>query len=122
MGLGFERDRDRLGWQLGLRVRQINYTLDQHNYLAERRRETRERWMEWTPSWGGLARFGQIELRYAGRFTAKGWPDTIWFGGQPRLATADAGVDFVVGPTGPVNIPAFRVTTHRVTVSVPFGL
>jgi hypothetical protein len=122
MGLGFERDRERLGWQLGLRVRQINYSLDQHNYLAERRRETRERWMEWTPSWGGFARFGQIELRYAGRFTAKGWPDTIWFGGRNVMALADTGVDFVVGPTGPVNIPAYRVTTHRVTVSVPFGL
>jgi hypothetical protein len=122
MGLGFERERDRLGWQLGLRVRQINYSLDQHNYLAEQRRETRERWMEWTPSWGGLARFGQIELRYAGRFTAKGWPDMTWFGGPVALAVPNAGVDFVVGPTGPVNIPAYRVTTHRVTVSVPFGL
>jgi hypothetical protein len=37
------------------------------------------------------------------------------------MVVPDAGVDFVVGPTGPVNIPAYRVTLHRFMVSVPFG-
>jgi hypothetical protein len=121
LGVGFERQQERTEWQLGLRVRQVHYTLDQENYLAERRRETRERWMEWTPSWGGVARFGAMELRYSGRFTAKGWPDMAWFGRDIVLAAPDTGVDFVVGPTGPVNIPSYRVTTHRFTVSVPLG-
>jgi hypothetical protein len=121
VGLGFERETDRIGYQLGLRVRQINYTLDQEHFLAEVRRETRESWAEWSPSWGVVTRFGGMELRYAGRFTARGWPDMGWWGGDTIVAVPDAGVDFVVGPTGPVNIPSFRVTTHRFTLSVPFG-
>jgi hypothetical protein len=122
IGLGFEHDRERTDFQLGLRVRQVGYTLDQENFLAERRRETRESWMEWTPSWGVLFRFSGMELHYAGRFTAKGWPDVAWFGG---LVATDSfslpNVDFMVGPTGPVNLPQYRVTTHRFTLSVPFG-
>jgi hypothetical protein len=122
IGIGFEHERQRTDWQLGLRVRQIGYTLDQQNFLAEINRNTRESWMEWTPSWGVLFRFATMELHYAGRFTAKGWPDVFWFGGVDVL-TPDfgSGVDFVVGPTGPVNIPEYRVTTHRFTLSVPFG-
>jgi hypothetical protein len=121
VGLGFERDLARHGFQAGLRVRQINYSLDQHNYLAEVRRTTREGWLEWSPSWGAFARFGAIELHYAGRMTSRGWPGMGWFGGDIMVNAPDAGVDFVVGPTGPVNIPAFRVTTHRFTLSVPIG-
>ncbi|MEX2528595.1 MAG: hypothetical protein WEA09_13265 [Gemmatimonadota bacterium] len=122
VGVGFQKELDRTAWQMGLRVRQVNYTLDQHNYLAEEQRDTRESWMEWTPSWGALLKLGGMELRYAGRFTTKGWPDTVWFGvTRADFAQAGPGVDFVVGPTGPVNIPAFRVTTHRITASIPFG-
>lgn len=124
VGLGFDREAGRFGYQLGLRVRQISYTLDQDHFLAEVRRETRENWMEWTPSWGARAAFGGMALRYDGRFTARGWPDGPFFGwwGGDVVAMADAGVDFVVGPTGEVNIPSYRVTTHRLTLSVPFGL
>jgi hypothetical protein len=124
VALGFDRETGRFGYQLGLRVRQVNYTLDQEHFLAEVRRETRESWMEWSPSWGGRVAFGGMALRYDGRFTARGWPDGPMFGWGGRMAVAmpDAGVDFVVGPTGPVNIPSFRVTTHRLTLSVPFGI
>lgn len=123
VGVGFERELERTGWQIGMRVRQINYTLDQENFLAERRRDTRESWMEWTPSWGALLKLGDMELRYAGRFTAKGWPEMQWFGFArgDDVMVSSPGVDFVVGPTGPVNIPSYRVTTHRITASVPFG-
>jgi hypothetical protein len=121
VGLGFERETERLGYQLGLRVRQINYSLDQEHFLAEVRRATRESWAEWSPSWGAVARFGGMEVRYGGRFTARGWPDLGWFGGDTLVAVPEAGVDFVVGATGPVSIPSFRVTTHRFTLSVPFG-
>jgi hypothetical protein len=121
LGIGFENERARSAYQLGLRVRHIGYTLDQENFLAERRRNTRESWMEWTPSWGALFRFSSIELQYAGRMTAKGWPSVNWFGGGLVAVDASSGVDFMVGPTGPVNIPEFRVTTHRFTLSMPLG-
>jgi hypothetical protein len=118
--VGWEWQGRRLGTQLGLRTRRVAYSLDQHNFLAERRRETRERFTEWSPSWGGHVAFGAAELRYAGRFTTKGWPAMQFFPvGMDQVASP--GVDFVVGPTGVVNLPEYRVTTHRFTVSVPFG-
>jgi hypothetical protein len=120
LAVGVEREGPRAGFQLGLRMHQTRYSLDQHNFLTDVRRKTDERWIEWSPSWGGVLKFDEFDLRYTGRFTAKGWPDMmIGFG-----ARADALVgspDFVIGPTGVVNLPDFRVTMHRLMVSVPFG-
>jgi hypothetical protein len=71
------------------------------------------------PVWGWRA--GSLDLRYSGQFTARVWvPARLW-GFDSGMVVPDAGVDFVVGPTGPVNIPAYRVTLHRFMVSVPFG-
>jgi hypothetical protein len=121
MAFGVDREGDMFGFQFGLRLREIRYTLDQENFLTERRRMTRESWMEWTPAWGASVRFDEFLIRYSGRFTARGWPDVMFFGGRDMLASAPGGVDFVVGPTEPVNMPDFRVTLHRLMVSVPFG-
>jgi hypothetical protein len=120
MAFGVDRQGDLLGFQLGLRLRQIRYSLDQHNFLTDRRRKTNESWMEWMPSWGGTLKFDEFELRYAGRFTARGWPDVFLFG-TPDATFSPGGVDFVVGPTEPVNMPDFRVTLHRLMISVPIG-
>jgi hypothetical protein len=126
IGLGVEREGEDFGFQLGLRLRQISYSLDQQNFLAERVRKTSESWMEWIPTWGAVARMGSLDLRYQGRFTAKGFqPIGIPF--LTRVAVEDAavspgsGVDFVVGATEPVNMPEYRVTVHRITLSMPLG-
>jgi hypothetical protein len=126
VGVGLNREGARYGLQAGLRLKETRYTLDQQNFLTETRRNTRESWMEWTPSWSGILKFAEFDLRYTGRFTAKGWPDTMWGWGWgwvagDRAMASPGGVDFVVGPTGPVWLPEYRVTTHRVTLSVPFG-
>jgi hypothetical protein len=121
VAMGIERDWARAGFQLGLRVHQTRYSLDQQNFLTATRRKTDERWVEWAPSWGGVLHLGDFDLRYTGRFTAKGWPD-VGFGGTVADAVSPGvGVDFIVGPTGPVSLPEFRVTMHRLMVSVPFG-
>jgi hypothetical protein len=64
---------------------------------------------------------GALELRYTGRFTAKGFPPLSW----ARVVVDDAaeapGVDFVVGATEPVTMPDYRVTVHRITLSMPLG-
>ena len=123
LAVGLQHETDRAGFQLGLRVHQTRFSLEQHNFLADTVRNTEERWIEWSPSWGGVLKFGDFDLRYTGRFTAKGSPDRVFRGGVVALAEAPrAGVDFVVGPTGPVSMPEFRVTMHRLMVSVPFGL
>jgi hypothetical protein len=123
IGVGVQWESQRTGLQAGLRLRETSYTLDQHNFLTATQRNTRESWMEWTPSWSGVLKFPEFDLRYTGRFTAKGWPQTqMWFFGARDMALGSpGGVDFVVGPTGEVWLPEYRVTTHRITLSVPFG-
>ena len=124
LAAGLQHETDRAGFQLGIRVHQTRYSLEQHNFLADTVRNTDERWIEWSPSWGALLKLGEFDLRYTGRFTAKGSPDNVFRGGRV-VTVADAprmGVDFVVGPTGPVSMPEFRVTMHRLMVSVPFAI
>jgi hypothetical protein len=124
VGLGAQYETDRRGIQFGLRLREIRYTLDQHNFLTATQRNTRESWMEWTPTWGAVLKFPELEVRYTGRFTAKGWPQTAcWWGcwAVADMASAPGAIDFVVGPTGEVWLPEYRVTTHRLMVSVPLG-
>jgi hypothetical protein len=119
MAFGVDRQGDLFGFQLGMRLRQFRYTLDQQNFLTDRRRLSTESWMEWTPAWGAALKFAEFELRYSGRFTARGWPDVMFFPGGDMAQPG--GVDFVVGVTEPVNMPDFRVSLHRLMVSVPFG-
>lgn len=125
LGLGLEREGEKTGFQLGLRLRNYRYNLEQHNFLTEVQRETDESWIEWSPSWSGNVKFAEFELRYSGRFTAKGWPNSDFGCFLGCEAVADAGPrgpDFVIGPTAPVVLPEFRVTTHRITISVPIRL
>jgi hypothetical protein len=123
IALGLGREGERFGFQLGLRLRQISYSLDQQNFLAERVRETEESWMEWTPTWGAVARLGALELRYTGRFTAKGFPPLRWgvVAVEDAMAAEGPGVDFVVGATEAVSLPDYRVTVHRITLAMPLG-
>lgn len=125
IALGLDRDGKRFGFQLGLGVRQISYRLEQQHFLAEVERRTKESWAEWSPSWGVVWHLGALDLRYTGRFTARGFPDGCWFGCTRTFAVADeslaTGVDFVVGATQPVEMADYRVTAHRFTLSMPLG-
>jgi hypothetical protein len=124
VALGLDRDGERFGFQLGLGVRQIRYTLEQENFLAEVERRTSESWAEWSPSWGAVWHLGALDLRYTGRFTARGFPDVCWLGCTRAAAAVEdfaSGVDFVVGATQPVQMADYRVTVHRITLSMPLG-
>jgi hypothetical protein len=123
LGLGARMENDKHGVQLGLRLREIRYSLEQKNFLANVQRNTRESWVEWMPGWGAVLKFADVDVRYTGRLTAKGWPDSTpdeFLRVTLDMAMA-GGTDFVIGPTGPVWLPEYRVTTHRLTVSVPLG-
>jgi hypothetical protein len=125
LAVGLEREGEKTGFQLGLRLRNYRYNLEQQNFLTATERETDENWVEWSPTWSGVVKFDEFELRYSGRFTAKGWPDNNGcglFGCAVEDVMQPGGPDFVIGPTEPVMLPEFRVTTHRIMVSVPFRL
>ena len=121
LAVGVAREGERGGFQLGLRMHQTRFSLDQHNYLTSTRRRTDERWLEWAPSWGGVLKFKGFDLRYTGRATMKGWPSVTFLGGRAEMAVSAPDIDYVVGPTGPVQLQEYRVTMHRFMVSVPFG-
>jgi hypothetical protein len=108
---------------VGLRLRQIRYRLEQENFLTDTRRRTREDWMEWSPSWSYVVKFPEFEARYTGRFTARGWPESPdGFFVARAEADAPGGTDFIIGPTEAVTMPDFRVTTHRLMISIPFRM
>lgn len=119
LAAGLEREGERYGFQLGMRIKQTSYTLDQQNFMASTTRSTEEDWLEWSPAWSGVVKFPEFELRYSGRFTARGWPSTGFDTVVMKEPAMDT--DFLVAPTGPVFLPEYRVTTHRFMVSVPLG-
>ena len=127
MALGMEHQWRPGGMQVGLRVNRFGYHLDQENYLRNASVETDEDWIEWSPSWGGNLKLGRAELRYTGRFVAKGFDyPRNWWGSPVAMAEraldmGSGGNDFLVAPTDPVDMADFRVVTHRFTVVVPLS-
>lgn len=115
--LGVARDIDRATFQLGLRVRSINYRLAQNDYVAGIGRTQNEHWMEWTPTWGASVRFPEFELRYLGSVTTgTGRPGVAWSTGSREAA---AGADFVVAPSGPLTLQDVKVVSHQFSIAMP---
>jgi hypothetical protein len=123
VALGFEHEWEPASVQLGLRVNRYGYHLDQQNFLRDTTVATDESWIEWSPSWGGALKLGRAEVRYSGRWVAKGFdlPGQIWAVRAEADVALPGGNDFIVAPTDPVNLPDFRVVTHRLTVVVPLS-
>jgi len=125
MALGMDHQWNPGGVQLGLRMNRYGYHLDQDNFLQDTTIATDEGWIEWSPSWGGNLKLGRAELMYSGRWVAKGfdYPRTWWGNSRVDVMVPEAagGNDFLVAPTQRVDLPDFRVTTHRFTVVVPLS-
>lgn len=120
--IGIGREEERIGFQLGLVVRQIRYWLKQHDNVQETRREQEERWMEWTPSWGLSLKFPEFDIRYVGRVTTgTGRPGVAWTGPRAAELGRAAAADFIVAPSGPLTLQEARVLTHQVSFSMPIG-
>jgi len=118
--IGAGREAGRLGFQLGLHVRSISYEMDQYNFITASARQQSESWMEWTPSWGLVGRFPELEVRYSGRYiSGTGRPGLAFtgFADGARLASAN----FILAPAGPLNLQESGVLSHQVAVSVPIG-
>ena len=117
--MGIEHHFDWGGLQLGLRLRSIQYDLTQVNHIEGSKRDQREGWMEWTPSWGLHFGLAQFDLRYAGRLiTGTGRPGVAQARAEDPSASTSAS-DFLPAPEGPLTLRDAWVMTHRISVSVP---
>ncbi|MGH7538220.1 MAG: hypothetical protein ACREMF_06275 [Gemmatimonadales bacterium] len=107
------------GFQLGLAVRAIRYRLVQHDRVAAAEQRLRERWVEWTPTWGLSLRFPELEVRYRGRVTnGAGRPGTeSAFFAQPIDVLPPGGI--LVPPGGPLDLAGVTTVTHQISLSLP---
>ncbi len=124
--IGVSREHETAGFQLGMEVRSVNYHLDQINNIERFSRNQDEQWIEWTPSWGGLLKFPEFELRYVGRLkTGTGRPAQIrgfqrW-SQQGDLVIDPASPDYLPTPTGDLMIEDMLVMTHQIAIVIPIG-
>ncbi len=116
--LPFDRAAKLAGFQLGLAVHGINYSLAQRDNVQSQSRSLDEGWVEWTPTWGLSLRFPAWELRYRGSVTngtgRPGVSDRIFLADGPRAQNV------LVAPNGPLTLSGVRVMTHQLSISFPF--
>lgn len=115
---GLAHDMGSVSVQGGLELRSYDYELEQRDHLEGTFRDQDEAWMEWSPSAGATFRFGDVELRWAGRLTTGT--------GRPGVAlTPDAVAerasfaDFIVAPEGPLTLQEATVLTNQLSVRIP---
>ena len=122
--LGLARELEGGGWQLGMQVRSVNYRLLQWNNIEGTKRNQREHWMEWVPSWGGYLSFPEFQVRYIGRMiTGTGRPAVesgFWVDSRSVGQMGDS-VDYLVAPDGPLTLQESRIVTHQIVVVIPLG-
>jgi hypothetical protein len=124
MGLSQDLDLDQatkgLGFQLGLAVHRIDYSLVQNDNVQATTRRQHEDWVEWTPTWGLSLRFPTWEVRYRGSVThGTGRPGVRSSGDDVTVADA-VPTTILVAPSGPLTLTGVKVMTHQVSVSFPF--
>lgn len=116
----FHLDRRMFGFQLGLALHRIDYSLRQDDNVAVTTRHQHEDWLEWTPTWGLSLRFPGWELRYRGSVTnGTGRPGVS--SGDVILLQDRAGT-ILVAPSGPLTLTDVKVTTHQIAVSIPLAV
>jgi len=119
--IGFNDNRQPLGIQLGLRVNNINYRLEQKNFIQLSTRKQYENWMEWTFSWGFHYAFSLFKFRYTGYvITGTGRPGVApqWAvrGIQDNMALE---ASYIPAPEGALTLNEAAVIVHRFTIAIP---
>lgn len=114
------------GFQLGLALYSINYTLGQRNNIQKTFRTQREHWTEWTPTLGLSFRTPGMTLRYdfSRTCTAGDCMPPLSFGGDrvtvASPGTADAGRTTVIAaPSSPLTFASGTASMHRIWMAVP---
>jgi hypothetical protein len=111
------------GFQLGLVLHAVDYTLNQYDAIQQVGRSQPEDWLEWAPTWGLTLRLPGMELRYQGRVSnGTGRPGVVPTGrfgvDTPTLASAGS---IVAAPSGPLTLGAVSIVTHQISFSFPLS-
>lgn len=110
-----------LGFQVGLGIRSIRYTLEQDDHIQATTRSQSENWIEWRPTLGVRYRGRDLEVSYA--FSRTCGPecgddrDAIVFPPPVPAGEPGGGVPLVVAPAGPLDFQGGTVTRHRIMFS-----
>lgn len=110
------------GYQLGIGVTDVDYTLRQRDNLRATDRRQRERWTEWTPTFGFQWRRRELDVRYSLRMTCQGGSDCFPFipmGDDVTVVNAPTTGGVIVAPAAPLTFDGGRVATHQLTIVVP---
>jgi hypothetical protein len=118
--MAFDQATKGVGFQLGLAVHRIDYSLVQDDNVQATTRRQNEDWVEWTPTWGLSLRFPTWEVRYRGSVTHGTGRPGVRSGGGDDVAVAEAGRTILVAPSGPLTLTGVKVMTHQVAISFPF--
>jgi len=111
-----------VGFQFGVMARSLHYWLGQFDNVSVAGRDQEEQWTEWTPTWGAVLRFPELEIRYQGRMTTGTGRPGVFGGGGPVPLAVDAAANILTAPSGPLTMGDVRVFAHQVTVSLPLVL
>jgi hypothetical protein len=111
-----------VGFQFGLAMRSINYTLDQTNHVQQNARSQDESWTEWTPTLGLRVRTRDMVFSYSVSMTCG--PDCSMPGSErlvpvsspPPMAGGD--VPVIAAPSAPLTFDGGSSRQHRVMVSI----
>lgn len=123
-GIGRERARGEgestFGYQFGLAVHAIDYTLEQTNNVLESFRTQREHWVEWTPSLALRYRSRDIEISYGFAFTCGTGGCAPTFGGEDTdvVAPPSSG-GIIAAPSRPLFFESGTAFTHRLVLVLP---
>jgi len=111
-----------LGFQFGVSMRAINYTLDQTNHLTKVSRSQDEGWTEWTPMFAISLRSKNMSVTYAASRTcaAQCFSMPSFFGGGDDVSVTAPAADpsVLAPPNGPLAFDGGSSGQHRVIVSI----
>jgi hypothetical protein len=108
---------DKLGFQFGLMVYSIDYSLHQTNHVQRNERWQSEGWTEASPTIGFQWRGRDFGLEYAYRLTCG--PNGCLIGGDKITIPPASTGGVIAAPSSPLTTSAGSASTHRFLLSVP---
>ena len=110
-----------IGIQLGFKTHLIQYWFNQRNFVEEFHRKQKEKWTEWTITWGLIFKFEELQVRYFGHLTAGTGRPGVSSNNFRTVDFAGAKSDFLIAPSGSLILEEEHVILHQISVNIPIG-